>query len=315
MNKEADELLLKLVQASPMLAAIGEEMSFTNAATRLSIDQSAVSHRIKSLEISLGRTLFDRTTRRLQLTETGQILCRAAIDTMGAWTAALDRLERNRSGNLIQLSLPSSLAMKWLIPNLPRAAEAGLEIAIEVNEDKIGFQGNDADAAIRFGPGPYPGLHSTHLSHCWLQPVASPSYMKGRDGWASPEEQRGAVLLADRSGEKDGTDFNWQYYFATIGPDSIKDKAPVTADYHFDRADLMLQAAIGSMGIGLGRSLLIEADLEAGFLQKVGSPARMGSGYWLVCAPAFAETERFTRLRDWLKTEVGLTADALDLSS
>lgn len=311
MNKETDERTAKLVQASPMLAAIGEEMSFTSAATRLNIDQSAVSHRVKSLEASLGRTLFDRTTRCLQLTEAGEILCRAAIDTMTAWTAALDRLDRGRSGNLIQLSLPSSLAMKWLIPILPRANAAGLDIAVEVNENKIGFQGNDADAAIRFGPGPYPGLHSTHLAHCRLQPVASRSYLKDLDGGALLRKRSNAVLLADRGGENDETDFNWQHYFPATG---LSEEA-IEADQHFDRADLMLQAAIGGMGIGLGRTLLIEADLEAGFLRKVGASAGMRSGYWLVCAPAFAETRRFARLRDWLRTEIRLTTEDIDLSA
>ena len=73
-----NKTISKLAQASPMLAAIGEELSFTKAAERLNVDQSAVSHRAKSLEEALGHTLFDRTTRQLRLTEIGEILCHAA---------------------------------------------------------------------------------------------------------------------------------------------------------------------------------------------------------------------------------------------
>jgi LysR family glycine cleavage system transcriptional activator len=69
----------------------------------------------------------------------------------------------------------------------------------------------------------------------------------------------------------------------------------------------MLQAVIGGMGVGLGRTLLVEGDVEAGYLKAVGTAVRMRSGYWLVCSSSFAETNRFERLRDWLKSEIHTT--------
>jgi LysR family glycine cleavage system transcriptional activator len=286
-----------------MLAAVGEELSFTKAAERLSVDQSAVSHRIRSLEGALGLTLFDRTTRQLRLTEIGEILCRAAIDTMAKWDATLDKVERSRSTNSIRLSLPSSLAMKWLIPALPNAKAKNLDISVEVKEEIADFLANEADAAIRFGPGPYPGLHSSHLSHCWIQPVASPIYLRDRTGDESILTDPETTFLADRRGETDKTDFSWNYYFSNTGTVN-HDFNP---DYQFDRADLMLQAVIGGMGVGLGRTLLVEGDAEAGYLKAVSSSIRMRSGYWLVCSASFAETSRFEKLRDWLKSEIQTT--------
>jgi LysR family glycine cleavage system transcriptional activator len=300
---DRNETIAKLINASPMLAAIGEEMSFTRAAERLNVDQSAVSHRTRSLEDALGHSLFDRTTRQLRLTEMGEILCHAAVDTISRWDIALDKLERSRSTNLIQLSLPSSLAMKWLIPALPNAQAKDLNIAVDVNEESVNFHANEADAAIRFGHGPYPGLHSTHLSHCWIQPVVSPTYLDERTSEATLFTNPETIFLADRRGEIDETDFSWDYYFSDIEP--VKDD--FKPHYHFDRADLMLQAVIGGMGAGLGRTLLVEADIEAGYLKAVGTPVRMRSGYWLVCSASFAETSRFERLRDWLKGEVQAT--------
>ena len=286
-----------------MLAAIGEELSFTKAADRLNVDQSAVSHRIRSLEDALGHTLFDRTTRQLRMTEIGEILCHAAIDSLAGWNTALDKLERSRSTNLIRLSLPSSLAMKWLISALPNAQAINLNISVEVKEETVDFQANEADAAIRFGQGPYPGLHSSHLSHCWIQPVASSNYLGSRSDDATLLADPATTFLADRRGEIDDTDFSWNYYFSKIG--SVK--GDFKSHYQFDRADLMLQAVIGGMGVGLGRTLLVEGDVEAGYLKPVGSPIRMRAGYWLVCSPGLAETKRFERLRDWLKSEIQTT--------
>jgi LysR family glycine cleavage system transcriptional activator len=294
------ETVAKLVHSSPMLAAIGEELSFTKAAERLGVDQSAVSHRIRSLEDTLGHTLFDRTTRQLRLTEIGEILCHAATDNLARWDAALDKVERSRSTNSIRLSLPSSLAMRWLIPALPNASVINLKLSLDVSEEVVDLQANEADAAIRFGPGPYPGLHSTHLGHCWMQPIASPNYLGDRGCDEVLLADPKTTFLADRRGECDKTEFSWSNYFSNTG--SVRDD--FTPDYSFDRTDLMLQAVIGGMGIGLGRTLLVEADVEAGYLKTVGDPIRMRSGYWLVCSPSFAESNRFETLRDWLKSEM-----------
>jgi LysR family glycine cleavage system transcriptional activator len=301
------ETIAKLVQASPMLAAIGEELSFTKAAERLNVDQSAVSHRTRSLEDALGHSLFDRTTRQLRLTEIGEILCHAAIDTVARWDTALDKLERSRSTNLIQLSLPSSLAMKWLIPVLPNAQTKNLKLSVDVKEEAVDFKANEADAAIRFGPGPYPGLHCTHLSHCWMQPVVSPNYLADRNDEAALLTDPKTTFLADRRGEVDETDFSWNTYFSNSGSAAGSARDDFNPDYQFDRTDLMLQAVIGGMGVGLGRTLLVEGDLEAGYLKTVGFMVRMRSAYWLVCSASFAETNRFERLRDWLKSEIQVT--------
>jgi LysR family glycine cleavage system transcriptional activator len=291
------------VQAAPILAAVAHELSFTKAAERLGVDQSAVSHRVKALEGALGHTLFDRTTRQLRLTEIGEILCQASIDNIAKWDGALDKLERSKSINMIRLSLPSSLAMKWLIPALVNAQAKNLNISVEVKEASVDFLANEADAAIRFGPGPYPGLYSSHLSHCWMQPVVSPLYLGERCDDQTLLDDPDATFLADRRGEIDKTDFSWNYYFSNTGLTMGNFKP----HHQFDRADLMLQAVIGGMGVGLSRTLLIESDTKAGYLKTIGSPIRMRSAYWLVCSPSFAETSRFERLHDWLKSEIKTT--------
>lgn len=309
MNK--NETMSKLVQASALLAAIGEERSFTKAAERLNVHQSAVSHRTKALEIALGYALFERTTRHFGLTEAGDILCSAAIDAMATWDTALAKLERGRTSNSVQLSLPSSLAMKWLIPILPSSHAMDLDISVDVKEEMIDFATNEADAAIRFGQGPYPGLHSSHLAHCNLQPVASPAYLKRLPSEASVLECASTVFLSDRRGKTDNTDFSWDHYFAATGYVG----GDFDPDFQFDRADLMLQAAISGMGVGLGRTLLIENDIKARFLKPVGPPVPMKSGYWLVCSASFAGTNKHERLLVWLKSELQRATDSAKLPS
>ena len=62
----------ELSRSARLLAAVDETGSFTRAADRLGLQQSAVSHRIKRLETELGTALFDRTTRRVAATAAGR---------------------------------------------------------------------------------------------------------------------------------------------------------------------------------------------------------------------------------------------------
>lgn len=75
---ERDELQNRLLLNAQLLHAIAEEGNFSRAAVAVGLEQSAVSHRIKSLEAALGIRLFERTTRRIVPTEAGRIVCDAA---------------------------------------------------------------------------------------------------------------------------------------------------------------------------------------------------------------------------------------------
>ncbi|WP_291727449.1 LysR family transcriptional regulator [Leisingera sp. F5] len=297
--KKTDTLLPKLIQSSPLLEAIAEEQNFTRAAERLGIEQSAVSHRIKALEKALGVPLFDRTTRRIMPTEAGRILCDAAQHSGSAWRAALTRLHDLKTSRSLRLSVSSSVAMKWVVPALQRAQDSGLDLLVDVDDRLVDLHAGEAKAAIRYGLGPYPGLHSEPLLQAVLLPVSRPGYL-GPVPLQDYCRQPGARLLVDRFGESDGTGFSWQEYFAGRGWD-IEFERSINA---FARADLAIQAAIGGMGIALGRSLLVENDLEAGFLEVVGKQVKSRARYWLVTTPANAATDGYQALRQWVHEEI-----------
>jgi DNA-binding transcriptional LysR family regulator len=78
--------------------AVAEEGSFTRAADRLHIVQSAVSAGVKTLERELGAPLFARTTHRVELTDAGHALLPEARTTLAAATAAREAVEQVRGG-------------------------------------------------------------------------------------------------------------------------------------------------------------------------------------------------------------------------
>ncbi|MGO9999103.1 MAG: LysR family transcriptional regulator [Acetobacteraceae bacterium] len=71
-----------------IFAVAARRLSFTEAASQLSLTQSAVSHRIRGLEEELGLALFKRLTRRLELTPHGRILARKVSNRSARLTAA-----------------------------------------------------------------------------------------------------------------------------------------------------------------------------------------------------------------------------------
>lgn len=294
-------LIQHLCQSARLLAMIRQTGSFTAAAARLDLQQSAVSHRVRTLERALGLQLFERTTRRVRPTSAGTLLCDTADAALAGWQRALNQLAMRRSAGTLRLSVASSVAMKWLLPILPRARDAGLDLTIDVSDELVDLSAGDADAAIRFGRGPYPGLHSVHLARCALQAVASPGYLPRLSGLGELLQNPGIQLLGDRRGEDSGKGIDWATYLQAAGVGAVP------TGQLFDRADLVLQAAASGNGLALGRTLLIEADLAAGFLRTVGPSVPVRAAYWLVCPPSTADSDGFARLTHWLKSEAAAT--------
>lgn len=304
MNDGADDpAVARLVQSFGLLAAVHRHGSFAGAARALDIDPSAVSHRMRALEAELGLTLFERTTRKVLPTRAGALLCEAATRSWTEAGRALAAARDLRSSRSIRLSVHSSLAMKWLVPRLPGAASSGLDLSLDVREDLVTFEAGEIDAALRFGAGPYPGLHATRLAGCALQPVMGVGHpVAGRSGPALLADPH-LTLLADSGAERYRTGTTWHDYRRLAGLPEV----PTQTVRHFDRADLVLQAAIAGLGVALGRTLLIEDDIRRGLLAPVGGPVRAGASYWLVTRPEGADTEGIRRLRAWLADQVRLT--------
>lgn len=305
MKEHEDYGLDRLMQSALLLAAIRREGSFAAAAQALDLDPSSVSHRVRTLEDLFGLSLFARRTRRVRATRAGAFLCAAAAGSVEEMQRAIVAARAVGSGSGLRLSVTSSVAMKWLVSRLPDAADAGLDLSLDIREGLAPLDRPGVDAALRFGRGPYPGLHATRLAPCRLQPVIAAAHPAARS--ADGELPERVDLLGDAVAERDGTGITCNDYAGLTGrPEPLS-----RTETRFDRSDLMIQAAIGGLGIALGRTLLIEDDIRAGLLVPLGAPARTSSSYWLVTWPELADSESLTALRSWLSDQIGrMTHDA-----
>jgi LysR family glycine cleavage system transcriptional activator len=300
--------LIKLVQASPFLAAMHVERNFTKAAEALGVHQTAVSHRIRAVEEMLGIRLFERTTRTLTFTHAGEVLCKAAYSSVKDLEETLERVMQTRMGTTIRVSVPPSLAMKWMVPELPHARSAGLSLSVQAQTHLVDFARGEADVAVRYGKGPYPGLRCIRLGISYMQALASPAYVKEKGTNPSDPWSQELDILQDHVTETDAILFGWREY-AAAEPNFRQSLEPASL---FDRTDLALQAAINGMGVALGRTLLFEADVKNGFLVPIGRPHAVEPSDWLVCSYEFAETRKFQDFHDWIVMQMEETRAIMD---
>lgn len=305
MNKR----IAKIVQAIPFLAAVFEAKSFTKAAQMLGVHQTAVSHRISAIEDMLEIKLIERTTRSLHFTPSGRILCEAATKNVADIEAALQKiLQGQHFDKTIRVSAPPSLAMKWLVPHMMKAREAGIHISIQAQPQLVDFSRGEADVGIRFGYGDYPELHTVKLFGSHMQALASPSYIKAKaidvnDPWASSPD-----ILVDHATESTFIGWGWRD-FAAAEPSF---NASISDAPKFDRTDLAMQAAISGLGIALGRSPLYEHEVASGFLVPLGKPYAAAPSDWLVCSREFARTEQYKKFSSWLRKELNETRNIIE---
>lgn len=292
-----------MLSALPMLDAVARLGSFSAAAEALGVTQSAVSHRIKQLETELGLPLFRRTTRHLEPTPEGDRLARVARGALRDIAGVLEDLRRSHAEGDLSISVLSSLAVKWLVPHLGdfHAEHPDLRVSVLAQDDLSDLRNGRVDAAVRYTRRPAPGLHATRLGGDWLVPVASPSLFRGRRPPGTPLQLTEYPLLADSIGETDGTDFSWNAWCGALGLDGTRFADRMS----FNRADLMIQAAVGGQGIALGRAMLLEEDmLTAPLLVPVGPAVPASAGYFLVTLPDRAAWPKVERFRAWIVREL-----------
>jgi DNA-binding transcriptional LysR family regulator len=148
--------------------------SFKAAATALHLSPSAVSHRIRTLERTLGEQLFTREHRAVRPTRTGTALAattgRAFADLLRAAGPAENAVGQRR----LRLAVAPPFASAWLMPRLGSflASHPEIEFAIETVSRSVDLETEPFDAAIRVSDGTFPGLTALHLMEIGTTPVA-----------------------------------------------------------------------------------------------------------------------------------------------
>lgn len=242
--------------------AVARRSSFTLAAEELHLTQSAVSHQIRALETHLDTPVFRRSNRTIELTDAGRILAegvRAGLDTM---LLATERVKsRNRVG-ILTVAAPSAFATWWLVPRLGRfaALNPDIEVRIAVVEGDRTLASAGADVLISTrAAGLEPRPNEMLLLREEIFPVCSPALAQKVLRPADLFDQ--TLIECDA---EDAPESLWTFWLRNAGPSRQEEPRRL----HFSHFGTAITAAVDGLGIAVGRSPLVDAELAAGRLVR-----------------------------------------------
>lgn len=184
-----------------------ETGSFSAAARRLALTPAAVSRNVGMLERNLGVRLFQRSTRKLTLTEAGERFLEAIGGNLDALQAAIATLatERDEPAGVLKVSMPPTFGITHVLPLLPDflARHPLIRPDWHFENRPVDLIAEGYDAAIGGGFELAPGVVSRTLAPAHIVAVASQAYLAGRTPPTDPAglaEFAGIVMRSSRTG-------------------------------------------------------------------------------------------------------------------
>ena len=149
--------------------------SFRDAAERMFVTASAVSHQIKNLEEELGLQLFERNARSLKLTDSGKALFDEVNPLIEQLDDAVARYQQSQPRSRLNISVQPFFASELFVPRLPEFTKANpdIDIKIDTSDESAEKHADSWDASIRIFKSPPKGLISHRLFPLRLIPAGS----------------------------------------------------------------------------------------------------------------------------------------------
>jgi DNA-binding transcriptional LysR family regulator len=255
---------MDLLGALDVLVRVVETGSFSAVARERQVSQSAVTRQISQLEEHFGVRLFHRTTRRLSLTDDGQMLldhARSLLQTVDGMESALGRQSSSPTG-LVRVGV-SVAAARFLARRIPvlLAEHPGLKVELVVRDTSSDMIEERLDLAIRGGELDDSSLVMRNLGWFGRAVVAAPVYLERRGAPSVPAD------LADHSClvHDTGPDSDLWRFTNSQGPVSVRVSGGLIAN---ESGTVRLAARAGH-GIALLPELLVFDDMRAGYLVRL----------------------------------------------
>lgn len=251
-----------------MFIVLAQEKSFTNAAAKLGLSQSALSVAIKSLETNSKIRLFNRTTRRVSLTDAGERLLQIIEPRFNDIESELLQLndDYNHATGSIRLTASDYATQTLLWPKLKEFGEKHPQIQLEINvENKLSdIIAERYDAGVRFGDQVEKDMIAMRISpDIRFLVVCSPEFIKDKSIPQDPEELKSYECINFRMSTKGGI-YAWGFQ-----KQKVEKKIKVDGQFCFNTASQVLNATIQNVGFAYLPENMVSDYIDSGQLMTV----------------------------------------------
>ena len=281
--------------------AVAQERSFTRAAARLGVSQSALSHTIRALEARLGVRLLTRTTRSVSPTEAGERLLRTVgphLDQIDTELTALNKF-RDKPAGTIRITVGEHAAETILWPAIAKLLPNYPDVSVEVTIDYglTDIVAERYDAGVRLGEQVGKDMIAVRIGpDMRMAVVAAPSYFKTRRRPKTPEDLTSHACINLRLPTYGGL-YAWE--FEKNGREL---KVRVEGQLVFNNIVLRLNAALAGLGLAYLPEDMVKMHLAKRRLVRVLADwCPPFSGYHLYYPSRRQHTPAFTLLVDALR--------------
>jgi LysR family glycine cleavage system transcriptional activator len=249
---------------------------FQRAGAELHVSAGAIAHHVKQLEAWLGVPLFQRLPRGVALTAAGRRYAEALRPILNSLAEVSEAVRSQGDERVVTVSATQSFATRWLMPRLGslRDQQPDIDLRVLASTHPADLARDGVDAAIRLGPGNYPGLKVDAMQEEWFSAVCSPAFRAAATGLNTPADLPRYTLLHDEPEPRVPDEIDWARWLHACGVGYSGGSGP-----RFSHTYLTLEAAAGGQGIAIAAEPLIAADLRMGrlvrlFTQRVRGPYR-----------------------------------------
>lgn len=238
--------------------------SVTAAAGQLGQTTSGISRALSRLESKLGMTLMHRTTRRLALSEEGQIFLQHARDALYTVELAEEQmaLRRSKPCGRLRINAAASFMQHVIVPIIPEFRRRYPCILLELNSDDliIDLLEQQTDIAIRIGELRDSSIHARPLGATRLRLLASPAYLNRHGTPLSVDALAGHTLLGFTQSES-----------LNLWPlrNAFGDDYPISPTIAASNGEMLRQLALSGEGIVQLSDFMARDDVAAGRLVQV----------------------------------------------
>jgi DNA-binding transcriptional LysR family regulator len=249
-----------------IFAKVVEARSFSGAAEELRLSKATVSKAISRVEARLGTRLFNRTSRRLALTDAGRRLAERAARILAEGEAAESDAvaESAAPRGLVRLAAPMSFGLSQVAPLLPDFLTMFPEITIDLHlsDAVVDLIGDGFDAVLRIAALPDSSLRARRLCGVSRFLVASPAYLARRGRPTHP------LQLAEHSclgyAYLPNPDI-WRFFNAAGEEAAVRPAGPL----HANNGDALTPCLLAGLGLAVQPDFIVREALADGRLEAV----------------------------------------------